>query len=63
MKLPAESLLASPDQRGLFFGTLFLLFQDRYAYRENMSDVIVQHLVSEQKVRCNNNAAPPTGKS
>jgi len=26
-------------------------FQDRFAYRENMSDVIVQHLVSEQKVR------------
>lgn len=28
-----------------------LSFQDRYAYRENMSDVIVQHLISEQKVR------------
>lgn len=25
--------------------------QDRYAYRENMTDVIVQHLISEQKVR------------
>ena len=25
--------------------------QDRYAFRENMTDVIIQHLITEQKVR------------
>ncbi|XP_014607385.1 PREDICTED: intraflagellar transport protein 122 homolog isoform X1 [Polistes canadensis] len=27
------------------------LYKDRYAYRENMTDVIIQHLVTNQKVR------------
>lgn len=27
------------------------LYGDRYAYRENMTDVIIQHLVTNQKVR------------
>ncbi len=27
------------------------LYHERYAYRELMTDVIVQHLVTEQKVR------------
>ena len=27
------------------------LYKDRYAYRDNMTDIIVQHLVTEQKVR------------
>ncbi|XP_074101716.1 intraflagellar transport protein Oseg1 [Cotesia typhae] len=27
------------------------LYGDRYAYRENMTDVIIQHLISNQKVR------------
>ena len=35
----------------LTFSTVHGLYQDRYAYRENMTDVIIQHLISEQKVR------------
>lgn len=35
----------------LQFRTVTAMYEDRYAYRENMSDVIVQHLISEQKVR------------
>ena len=27
------------------------LYRDRYAYRENMTDVIIQHLITNQKVR------------
>jgi len=33
------------------FNTVHGLYQDRYAHRDNMTDVILQHLVSEQKVR------------
>ncbi|DAZ94814.1 TPA: hypothetical protein N0F65_012841 [Lagenidium giganteum] len=35
----------------LVFGTVHGIYQERYAYRENMTDVIVQHLMTEQKVR------------
>ncbi|PIK43960.1 putative intraflagellar transport protein [Apostichopus japonicus] len=35
----------------LIFSTVHGLYKDRYAYRENMTDVIVQHLLTEQKVR------------
>eukprot|EP01051_Picozoa_sp_SAG22_P018253 SAG22_NODE_3022_length_2017_cov_2.015120_1_plen_377_part_00 len=35
----------------LIFSTVHGLYQDRYAYRENMTDVIIQHLITEQKVR------------
>ncbi|ETV94469.1 hypothetical protein H310_11793 [Aphanomyces invadans] len=35
----------------LNFGTVHGIFQERYSYRENMTDVIVQHLMTEQKVR------------
>ncbi|CAM9531119.1 unnamed protein product [Ectocarpus sp. 6 AP-2014] len=35
----------------LQFQHVTAIYKERYAYRENMSDVIVQHLVSEQKVR------------
>jgi len=36
------------------FSTIHGLFQDRYAYRELMTDVIIQHLVTETrvKIRC-----------
>eukprot|EP01029_Cantina_marsupialis_P016814 TRINITY_DN3769_c0_g7_i4.p1 TRINITY_DN3769_c0_g7~~TRINITY_DN3769_c0_g7_i4.p1 ORF type:complete len:1210 (+),score=352.21 TRINITY_DN3769_c0_g7_i4:102-3731(+) len=35
----------------LTFGTVHSLYQDRYAYRDFMTDVIVQHLTTDQKVR------------
>jgi len=35
----------------IVFSTVHGLYQDRYAYREVMTDVIIQHLVTEQKVR------------
>ena len=36
------------------FNTVHGLYQDRYAYRELMTDVIIQHLVTETrvKIRC-----------
>jgi len=33
----------------LAFSTIHGIFRDRYAYRENMTDVVVQHLITEQK--------------
>ncbi|XP_046605986.1 intraflagellar transport protein 122 homolog isoform X1 [Neodiprion virginianus] len=35
----------------LSWNTVHGLYGDRYAYRENMTDVIIQHLVTNQKVR------------
>ncbi|TNM86917.1 hypothetical protein fugu_007147 [Takifugu bimaculatus] len=35
----------------IVFSTVHSLYKDRYAYRDNMTDVIVQHLITEQKVR------------
>jgi hypothetical protein len=33
------------------FGTVHGLYNDRYAYRDSMTDVIIQHLITEQRVR------------
>lgn len=35
----------------LVFSTVHGLYGDRYVYRDLMSDVIIQHLITEQKVR------------
>nr|KAF6474415.1 intraflagellar transport 122 [Rousettus aegyptiacus] len=35
----------------LIFSTVHGLYKDQYAYRDSMTDVIVQHLITEQKVR------------
>ncbi|KAM8758929.1 intraflagellar transport protein 122 homolog isoform 3-T3 [Rhynchonycteris naso] len=35
----------------LIFSTVHGLYKNRYAYRDSMTDVIVQHLITEQKVR------------
>ncbi|XP_065186273.1 intraflagellar transport protein 122 homolog [Sycon ciliatum] len=36
---------------GLQFATVHSLYKDRYAHRESMTDVIVQHLPTDQKTR------------
>jgi len=54
---PNHNAIALGDNGGgimminLQFLTVHGLYKDRYAYREHMTDVIVQHLLTEQKVR------------
>ena len=54
---PDSSYIAVGCQDGtiayyqLVFSTVHGLYRERYAYRENMTDVIIQHLLTEQKVR------------
>jgi len=33
----------------LSFNTIHGIFRDRYAYRENMTDIMVHHLITNQK--------------
>jgi len=33
------------------FNIVHSLYKERYAYRENMTDVIIQHLITDQRVR------------
>ena len=33
----------------LIFGVVHGLYKDRYAYRDNMTDVIIQHLITDHK--------------
>jgi len=33
------------------FGTVHGLYKDKYAYRDSITDVIIQHLITEQRVR------------
>ncbi|KAJ3351285.1 hypothetical protein HDU83_009012 [Entophlyctis luteolus] len=35
----------------IMFNTVHGLYNDRYAFRENMTDVVIQHLVTEQRAR------------
>ncbi|CAG9855625.1 unnamed protein product [Phyllotreta striolata] len=35
----------------LVFNMVHGLYKERYAFRENMTDIIIQHLITEQKVR------------
>ncbi|KAJ8959436.1 hypothetical protein NQ318_022128 [Aromia moschata] len=35
----------------LIFNMVHGLYKERYAFRENMTDIIIQHLITEQKVR------------
>jgi len=35
----------------LLFSTVHAMYQDRYAYRDNMTDVVVQHLITDKKVK------------
>jgi intraflagellar transport protein 122 len=37
--------------RLIVYSTVHALYQERYAFRESMTDVVVQHLITEQKVR------------
>ncbi|XP_067012221.1 intraflagellar transport protein 122 homolog [Anabrus simplex] len=54
---PDSSFVAVGCQDGtiacyqLIFSTVHGLYKERYAYRENMTEVIIQHLLTEQKVR------------
>lgn len=58
---PKSGHIAVGDQTGsirfysLQFAPAHALHRDRYAYRSGLTDVVVQHLVTEQKVciKCN----------
>lgn len=51
-----DAIVAGTDDgtlcmHSLAFDTVHSIYEERYAYRENMTDVIVQHLMTDQKVR------------
>lgn len=53
----SQNLIISGSNNGslnvhqIVFSTVHGLYQDRYAYRDDMTDVIVQHLINDHKVR------------
>ena len=55
--IPNENFVISGSQGGslvltqLNFNTVHGLYKERYAYRENMTDVIIQNLAQDQKVK------------
>jgi intraflagellar transport protein 122 len=54
---PNQSLVAVGCQDGtisvhqIVFNTVHGLYNDRYVFRENMTDIVIQHLVSDQRAR------------
>ncbi|CAG4962305.1 unnamed protein product [Parnassius apollo] len=54
---PSQNILAVGCQDGtlwcyqIVFSTVHGLYRERYAYRENITDVIIQHLITGNKVR------------
>ena len=54
--MPSDRIVTGCDDGGIdvvkmSFSAVHALYMDRYAYRENLTEVVVQHLVTDRKVR------------